>query len=305
MDKKSMLMIVNPTAGRQEMRDYFLEAVDRFVKAGFSVTVHTTQSKRDAYQVVMDRGEQFDILVCSGGDGTLSETINGLMGLSKKPVLGYIPAGTTNDFASSLDLSLHLPSAVGTILGGHTQAIDIGSFCGLYFAYVAAFGIFTDVAYSTPQDMKNTLGHLAYILEGIKRLANIQPCSCVIDNDGDILKGDFIYGMVANAMSIGGFKMLTGKNICLDDGLLEVILVRMPQSLMQLQDIIAALLSGDLHSDLIVSCKTKCISIRSKTEIAWTLDGEYGGSAKEVDILCHPRAVRILTDPPGALSRTD
>lgn len=298
MGRKTMLMIVNPTAGRQEMRDYFLEAVDRFIKAGFDVSVHTTQKQRDAYEIARNRGGEFEYLVCSGGDGTLSETINGMMELEERPVLGYIPCGTTNDFAASLGLSSNLPSAVDTVLEDHCRFIDVGSFDRHYFTYIAAFGLFTDVSYATPQDMKNMLGHLAYLLEGVKRLGAIRPYRCTAEHEGGVLEGEFIYGMVTNSMSIGGFKGITGKDILLDDGLLEAILIRMPQSLLESQGIVAALLSGDLDSEQIFSSKIKRLSIRSDTNIPWTLDGEYGGKTRDVNILCHPNAIRILTDGP-------
>lgn len=294
MARKKLLFIFNPWSGKAQVKQKLFDIVDRFVKAGYQVTVHPTQEKLDAKNVAKKSAKKFDIIVVSGGDGTVNEVVDGLMECDKRPLLGYIPTGTVNDFASSLKLSKNIMKAVDDILQGKPFACDIGSFNEEFFTYVAAFGAFTDVAYQTPQQSKNMLGRMAYILEGMKRLGNLQPFSMRVEHDGQVVEDSFLFGMVSNSISVGGIKGLSGKGVKMDDGLFEICLIKMPKNPIELQMIINALLAKE-PNEYVYSFRSGEIHFYSEAEVPWTLDGEYGGSKKEVVIRNHMRAVSILT----------
>lgn len=297
MDKK-MLFIYNPHAGKAQIRLHLMEIIDIFVKAGYEVTVYPTQAAGDAVGYTRDRGGGYDILVCSGGDGTLDEVVTGMMLCENKIEIGYIPAGSTNDFARSLHLPKKMPDAARTVVEGSAFACDIGRFNQDIFVYIAAFGVFTDVSYETKQPVKNVLGHMAYILEGMKRLSNIRSYRLKFiteDNaiEGNYIEDDFIFGMITNSESVGGFKKITGKNVELDDGLFEVTLIKQPKNPIELNEIMGALLIEDIDSRLMYCFKTSSITIEAESEIPWTLDGEFGGNHRNVKINNAKRAIRI------------
>ena len=210
--------------------------------------------------------------------------------------LGYIPVGSTNDYAASLKLSFNVLEAVGDILGGEPQAVDMGEFNNEIFVYVAAFGAFTDVSYDTNQDMKNLFGHIAYIMEGVRRIGDIKSYDLRVEVDGELHEGSYIYGMVTNSVSVGGFKGITGKNVLLDDGVFEVLLIHTPKNVLELQEIVTALLSGNTDSSLIEFYRTDHVRFWSEEEISWTMDGEYGGAHSYVDIRNRHQCVRIIMD---------
>ena len=231
--------------------------------------------------------------MCSGGDGTLNEVLSGLMELDRQIPVGYIPMGSTNDFSASLGIPKQPLKAAEVAVGQRVFASDIGTMNGRYFVYVAAFGLFTDVSYQTRQEMKNLLGHSAYLLEGVKHLSKIPSYPLKVQYDGNELAGDYIYGMVTNSISVGGFKNLTGKEVLLDDGLYEVVLIRNPQNLGQLNEVLGSVISGDLKAANIDSFKASSLKIVCEEEIPWTLDGEFGGKHHQVEIVNHRRAVQI------------
>lgn len=292
---KKVLMIVNPRAGQGLIRRHALEIVDIFVKKGMDVTVYTTQSPMDACRMARERGGEFDRIVCSGGDGTLDEVITGLLEGGHSCPVGYIPAGSTNDYAHSLKLPSRMAEAARIAAGDHPFACDIGSFNGDYFVYIAAFGAFTEVSYKTNQDMKNLMGHLAYILNGAGSLLNIRPCRMRIEADEQVLEGDFIYGMVTNSESVGGMRNITGRHISLDDGLFEVVLIRNLTTPIEWGTALTGLMTQEPDNKNIYFFKTRRLRITSAEEVAWTLDGEDGGSHKEVEIQNLHRAVEIMT----------
>lgn len=294
MAEKKMLFIVNPKAGKARIKNYLLEITDLFVKAGYEVTLHITQSRQDAMNTVQDREDRYDLIVCSGGDGTLDEVVTGMVKSKKALPIGYIPAGSTNDFANSLKLPADMKKAAGIVLEGEKFACDIGSFNKDVFVYVAAFGMFTDVSYGTNQEMKNLLGHMAYILEGIKRLTALKSYQMKVTYDDVVLEGDFLYGMVTNSISVGGFKNLTGKNVALNDGQLEVTLIRRPASVPELNRLIADLLEQNAESEYIYWFKTAKLQLESEEKVPWTLDGEFGGEHKEVQIEDFQKAMEII-----------
>ena len=262
----------------------------------FRSVIYATMGKKDAKKIVIDclERDDFDLIVFSGGDGTLNEVISGLMLGDKKPRIGYIPTGTTNDFAYSLNLPKNMLKAAQVVLKGEEFPCDVGAMNGEYFTYTAAFGIFTDASYETPQTSKNMLGRLAYILEGIKRLPNWKSYNMEITCGDRIISDNFIYGMIANSNSIGGFKGLTGKDVLLDDGLFEGIFIKMPQNVLDFQSIINDLMKGNLNSDQIFSFPVKEIQITSDELVPWAVDGEYGGEYETVNIKNIKQAFTII-----------
>lgn len=292
--KKKLFFLYNPKSGKNMIKTKLADIVDHFVKAGYETIVYPTQAKGDAYERVMEYQSQVDVVVCSGGDGTLDEVVSGLMACGSETPLGYLPAGSTNDFANSLGIPKDMIKAAQAVTQGDICRCDIGSFNEDTFVYVAAFGLFTDVSYETSQDLKNVLGHVAYILEGVKRLLDIKSYHCVIETEEETLEGDFIYGMVTNSRSVGGFKHLTGKNVDMSDGLFEVTLIRRPKNALELNEIVASLLIAEDKSDMIRSFKTGKLIVRADEPIPWTLDGEYGGSHSDVQIENIKQAMRIF-----------
>ncbi len=293
---KKLLFIYNLHAGKGTLRGRLAPILDA-LSAEWDVTVHPTRGPGDATVVARDRAEEFDRIVCSGGDGTLHEVVSGLMALpqEKRPVVGYIPAGSTNDFAKNLDLPHTLEELAEVAAAGVPRPVDVGRFNDADFLYVAAFGAFTDLAYTTPQQAKNLLGHLAYVLPSVTRLGTIQPYSMTLEYDGGTLTDSFCLGLVSNTLSVAGIKGTPIQPVSLDDGLFEVMLVRQPQNILQLQDIMKALTNFSNDEEGLVTClRTRKLKVTSDCDLAWTLDGEYGGDHREVDVVnCH-QAVTII-----------
>lgn len=294
MDKKKMLFVVNPKAGKARIKTHLLDITDMFIKAGYEVNVHITQKKGDAAQTVKNREDRYDTIVCSGGDGTLDEVVTGMVQSKRMRPIGYIPAGSTNDFANSLRLPSNMKKAASVVTEGQKFACDIGTFNTDVFVYVAAFGMFTDVSYGTGQELKNALGHMAYVLEGVKRLASIKSYPMRITCGDKVTEGDFIYGMITNSLSVGGFKNITGKNVELNDGEFEVMLVKKPANATELNKLITALWEQKTDNEFIYWFKTDKLQIEAKEPIAWTLDGEFGGEHKTVKIRDLKQAMEII-----------
>jgi YegS/Rv2252/BmrU family lipid kinase len=291
---QKILFIFNPRSGTGAIRNNLVEIVDVMVKAGFNVEIYTTQAKEDATRKIIEDGAGFDRIICSGGDGTLDEAMTGLMRAGLKTPIGYIPAGSTNDFANSLGIPKDMVQAAKIAVGGNLFPCDMGDFNGDTFVYVAAFGIFTEVSYKTSQELKNILGHLAYIIEGAKQLKDIEYYHMLVEHDGEVFKDEFIYGMITNSVSVGGFKGMTGDNVKLDDGLFEVTLIKKPHNPIELNEIIASLTNMIADTDMIYSFKTNELRITSRGKVAWTLDGEYGGKHEEVVIRNLRQSVSIF-----------
>lgn len=291
---KKLLFIVNPRSGKGQIKNSLMEIIDIFVKHGYSTTVHITQEVLDAKNKVISDGIYYDLIVCSGGDGTLNETVSGLMELGVKIPLGYIPAGSTNDFAASLGIPRNMKRAAETAVAGSPFLCDIGSFNDRYFNYVAAFGAFTEVSYATPQQMKNMLGHQAYIIEGMKKLMSIKPIRMIVEYDGKVIDGEFLYGMISNSSSVGGFKKLVGKSVLMDDGMFEVTLIRKPKNPLEIPDIMSAIIAEDMSAEAMYTFKTSQLIIHSPEEVPWVLDGEFGGAPREIDlkVLQHALSIR-------------
>ncbi len=294
MSKKKMLFIVNPLSGKGKVKERLLGILDTFIKNGYEVTVHVTQKRGDALNVARERDDSYDRIVCSGGDGTLDEVVTGVVQSDRRIEIGYIPAGSTNDFANSLRLPKSMKRSAEVAVKGNVFPCDIGVFNKSVFVYVAAFGMFTEVSYATDQSLKNALGHMAYVLKGVQSLASVKAYDMRFECDDQIIEGKFIYGMITNSVSVGGFKKLTGKNVELNDGKLEVTLVRQPENLQDMNRIVTALVDRNPNNEFIYWFKTSHITITAKEEIAWTLDGEFGGSHKDVKIEDRREAISMI-----------
>lgn len=281
---KQMLFVYNPRSGKAQIRSNLLDIIDIFVKAGYEVTAYPTQAPGDAVKAVQERRVGYDIVVCSGGDGTLDEVVTGMMKSEQRLPIGYVPAGSTNDFANSLGIPKSMLQAADVVVNGENFACDVGKFNNDIFIYVAAFGIFTDVSYGTPQDFKNVLGHAAYLIEGVKRLPSVRSYPLKITCNGKIIEGEFLYGMITNSHSVGGFRGITGQNVALDDGVFEVTLIRKPTNPLDLNNIIMALVDKRVKSEYIYTFTTESVKVESEEPVAWTLDGEYGGDHLKVQI---------------------
>lgn len=294
---KKMLFVYNPNAGKGLLRPKVSDIVDIFVKARYEVTIYPTQSYRDAYKKVCELKDGYQLVVCSGGDGTIDEVVTGMMQRKNKIPIGYIPTGTTNDFANSLHIPKNLLMAADTAVNGTPFACDIGRFNDDIFVYIAAFGLFTDVSYQTKQNVKNVLGHLAYVLEGVKRLYNIPSYRVKVTYDEQVIEENFVYGMVTNSKSVGGFRNIIGRNVVFDDGDFEVTLIKSPKNALELQEIIAALLIEQIDTKHMYTFKTNHIAFESLEEIPWTLDGEFGGQHDYVQIDNERQALQIMVSP--------
>lgn len=292
---KRLLFIYNVHAGRQKARDGLADMIEVFARAGYEVTAHPTLAKGDAAARAADsRG--YDRVVCCGGDGTLNETVTGLMTLppGERPVLGYIPTGSANDYSRNIDLPKGLVKMAEVACGGVPRVCDLGRMEGQYFTYVAAFGLFTEVSYSTPQTTKNLLGHFAYMLEGAGKLTNIPSFHMKVEGDGGkVVEGDYIFGMVGNTVSVGGVVKLPRDKVKLDDGQFEVLLVRPPKSPKDWQDIIVALTAQTITRDgAVTGFPASRVTFTCDKPVSWTVDGEFGGE----------REITVVENLPGAVT---
>ncbi len=296
---KNLLFIVNPHSGKGAFRNSFGDVLHTFHKAGFRTTLAFTNAPGDATRFALEEGDKYARIVCMGGDGTLGETVNGLMRLPReqRPQLGYIPMGTTNDSATTLGLSRDPLQAAYTAVCGKPLPVDIGRCNGRYFTYVAAFGAFTEVSYETPQNQKNTLGRMAYFLDGLTRLPNLTHRWTRIEYDGGVLEGDYIFCAVTNARSVAGiFKLGESVGVSLSDGLFEMILIKTPETLMQLGPIITGILSSNFNREYVSLIRSRTVKFTFREPVSWTLDGEDGG--KHDQILCEnvPHSIQFIVN---------
>ncbi len=295
---KRLLFVYNPKAGKTLIRNKLADILDVFAGAGYEITAAPTRKHDDARKIVACRSDEYDLVVCGGGDGTLDEMVTGMIQSGFPTPLGYIPAGSTNDFGGSLLLPKDMVRAAHVAVEGRNFPCDIGSFNNDIFVYIAAFGLFTDVSYETAQEAKNLLGHMAYLLEGMKRLSSIHSCFMRVSWEGSVIEGDFLFGMVTNSISVGGFKNITGKNVKLDDGLFEVTLIKVPKGPAELNKLMMSLVNRNFDTNAMYYFRTAELTLESDKPVAWTLDGENGGSHEKVVIrnLCRKVEIRIAEE---------
>lgn len=291
---KRLLFIYNPHAGKGLIRSSLSYILEEFAMYGYEVVVHPTSGSMDAARTVEECGDSFDLIVCGGGDGTLDEVVSGMQtGRFMRP-LGYIPAGSTNDYASSLGLPKKMSSAARAIMNGSVFSCDIGRMNDSYFVYVAAFGAFANVSYDTPQDMKNMLGHLAYIVRGAQSLPGLKSYHMHYESAESSGTGDFLFGMITNSNSVGGFEGITGPDVTLNDGVFEVTLILMPALLaVEWAPLLTALVNGTENKHLI-TFKTSRLELWFDQTVSWTRDGEYGGDHRHLVIENIPEALPII-----------
>mgnify|MGYP004558637677 FL=1 len=293
--KKKVLFIVNPKSGKGSIRNKLLDIVDIFIKADFDLTLYISQSAGDARAKAKEVEGKYELIICSGGDGTLDEVISGVMECKNRSAIGYIPCGSTNDFAHSLKIPTSMTKAAEHIAAWKEFPCDIGRFNDDYFVYIAAFGLFTDVSYETSQDVKNVLGHLAYILEGMKKLTEIKSYPMKVESEEMTVEGNFLFGMVTNSTSVGGFRNITGKHVHLDDGVFEVTLIKTPQNILELNEIIQAVIAGKSENNkYFYQFRSSHVKFTSESPVAWTQDGEFGGYHEVVDVKNDKQALSLL-----------
>ena len=292
---KKMLFVMNPYAGVRRAARYLTEILSVFNRAGYEVITHMTSSTGDARDVVYNRAAGMDLVVCCGGDGTLNETVSGLLEAGLDIPIGYIPSGSTNDFATSLGITTVTVQAAKDIVEGEPVAYDVGKFADRYFAYVASFGAFTKSSYATPQNIKNALGHTAYVLESITELSQIRNVHVRMNIDGMIVEDDFLFGAISNSTSVGGILTLKPDQVDMGDGLFEILLVRAPKNLLEITECIQAVQNGRYNDcKMITFCSASKITVETDPDMPWTLDGEKaeGGCEIRVENLHH--AIRLV-----------
>lgn len=293
---EKLLFIYNPNSGQRAINDKLSWIIEYLSSKEIFPTVYATQKSGDCREIVEKYGKDFDKILVSGGDGTLDEAVSGALKADIDPIFSYIPTGSTNDFSKTINISPDIERATKTAVRGKVKRIDVGKIDDKYFVYVAAFGALSDISFSTDQEVKNRIGRSAYIVEGIKKLLPIQSMESYqaeIEFDDELINGDFIHFMVSNSVSVGGFNLFDDK-VGLTDGLFEVILVKKPESIADLNRIIQALTTGE-SSDLVIQRQVKKIRIKTEKEVSWSLDGEFGGKSTDCKIEVVNQRIDIKT----------
>lgn len=272
---KKMLFIMNPISGQKKAVKFLPDIISLFNRADYEVITYLTGCQGDAARMAALRGGDVDLVVCCGGDGTFNETITGLLTNNIHVPVGYIPAGSTNDLANSLKLSSNPLKAAQDILEGQSVAYDVGKFGSRYFSYVASFGAFTQTSYTTPQSIKNLLGHTAYVLSGISEISQIRKEHVRMEIDGEVVEDDFLFGAISNSTSVGGVLTLDPRQVDMSDGLLEILLVRAPRNLTEITECIQAFQAQDYNNCAMVTFRSaRKVRIQANPSMLWTLDGE-------------------------------
>ena len=299
---KKVLFVFNPVAGRSEIRTELVDILEILAKDSYAVTCYPTRCRGDARNIVRNRSEDYVSVICAGGDGTLDEVVSGMLENSEKPAvpIGYIPMGSTNDFAMSLGIPVNAKEAAKASARGRVMGCDLGLFnSDTLFTYVAAFGLFTETSYETPQDLKNMFGHMAYFLQGMMDLGKARNYRFRIESEELSIADEFVLGMVTNSRSVGGFADITGDGVDMGDGLFEVTLVKMPTNLLELGDIIQYFNRVTNVSDLVYRFKTSHIVLESDQRVKWTKDGEYAGAYRKVELTNLHQRLKILVPREG------
>ena len=292
---KKMLFIMNPYAGMRKANRFLSDIISLFNRADYEVNIHMTAGTGDAAKFAETHSLGMDLVVCCGGDGTLNETINGMLRCGSTAPIGYIPAGSTNDFANSLKLSTNIMQAVQDILEGEPVPYDVGRFGQRYFSYVASFGAFTKASYSTPQNVKNALGHTAYVLDGISELSQLRKVHVRMEMENEIVEDDFLFGCISNSTSIGGILTLDPKQVDMADGLLEVFLVRAPRNLTEISECIQALQSQRYNDCAMITFgPAQKLRVLADETMPWTLDGEKFDGQQEIEVENIHHAIHLM-----------
>lgn len=292
---KKMLFVMNPCAGLKKANRYLADIVSIFNRADYDVSVYITEKQGDAAKVVTQQAEKLDAVVCCGGDGTFNETMSGVLAAGVMLPIGYIPAGSTNDFANSLKLPTDVLEAARNIVQGKPVTYDVGLFEDRYFSYVASFGAFTRASYATPQSVKNALGHTAYILSGIQELSQIRQIGAKLELDGTVLEGKFLFGAICNSTSVAGILTLDPSKVDMRDGQFEILLVRSPKDLAEVAECIQAFQNKTYDCKMVSFRSASSVKITMDEPVDWTLDGEHQPGKKQVQITNQHLAIQLLT----------
>lgn len=291
---KQMLFILNPKAGMRKANRVLADILDVFNRADYDVHVYVTSGQQDGTEAVKRLAPGKDLVVCCGGDGTFNETVAGLLSAGLDIPVGYIPAGSTNDFANSIKLPADPVEAARKIVAGKPRPLDVGLFGDRYFTYVASFGAFAKASYSTPQNVKNALGHTAYVLEGIRELTQIRKIHLCLELDGEKLEEDFLFGAVCNSTSVGGILTLDPDQVDMADGKFEVLLVRAPQDLAEVAECISAVQKQQYNCRMMTFRSASCVKVWATEELDWTLDGEKGPGDNSITVTNLHHAIRLV-----------
>ena len=292
---QKMLFIMNPFAGMRKANRHLADIIATFNRADYEVRVHMTNGHGDATAVAAQNAANVDLIVCAGGDGTFNETINGVLESGVDTPIGYIPCGSTNDFAASLKLPTNPVKAAQLIVEGSPKRYDVGRFGSRHFSYVASFGAFTRASYATPQNVKNALGHTAYLLEGIQEISQLRPSHVRIELEDRVIEDDFLFGAISNSISVGGILTLDPKQVDMTDGKFELLLVRAPKDLLEVSECVVALQKQQYNCAMMTFVSASRLTVYADPQMLWTLDGEReaGHSVVEVENLHH--AIRLIT----------
>ena len=292
---KKLLFVMNPYAGQRKANRLLADILAIFNRAGYTVTAHMTAGPGDGEQAVLQYAPEMDLVVCCGGDGTFNETVSGVLKSGTDVPIGYIPAGSTNDFASSLGLSADMLQAAKDVVEGVPERFDVGSFGGRYFSYVASFGAFTRASYATSQDLKNVLGHAAYILSGIQELSQLKPMPVrLVLSDGRVVEDKYLFGAISNSTSVGGILTLAPDKVDMRDGKFELLLIRAPREFGELSECILALQRQTYNCAMMTFLRTDRVTVTASGDMAWTLDGEREPGHETVEVVNLHHAVRII-----------
>ena len=288
------LFIVNPSAGTKQGKNYLPKVLDLFHENGDENSVYLTRRPGDGINLAADHSKSADRIICMGGDGTFSEVITGMKFAGRDIPIGYIPAGTTNDFAMSLNLSKNIMRAAKDIINGEVKSLDIGRFGEKYFSYIASFGAFTKASYNTPQSSKNMLGQFAYFIEALKELPSIRPKHIKIETDKHKIEGDYIFGAVSNSKSVAGVLPLDPNIVNMSDGVFEVLLIKPLNNIQAVWDCGYSLLTQNYESEHIDFFNADKAVVYSDPGMDWTLDGEYAAGREKIDIQNLRCAVKVI-----------
>ena len=293
---KDLLLIMNPNAGMRRANRHLADVLALFARNGWQARVFMTTGRGDGARITQAYASGAELVVCIGGDGTLNEVIGGMIASGADRPIGYIPAGSTNDFATSLNLSKEVRAAAEDILLGTPRRFDMGSFNGRHFSYIASCGAFTRVSYATPQAAKNVLGHLAYVLEGLRDLSSLRPVPLRVETEQQVFEDEFIFAAVSNSTSIGGLLTFKPEQVLLDDGRFELMLIRHPKTPGELSHIAAALTTRQYNDEMIFFSSVRQATVFAPGDLPWTLDGEFDPGAPVIEIKNLHRAVSLIVN---------
>ncbi len=293
---KSVMLIVNPNSGKSKPKSMLFDVIQTLSDAQCIVTTRITSAQGDAAEFARSacNSRTYDLIICCGGDGTLSETISGVLMSENNVPVGYIPCGSTNDYARSLNISSDHIKAANVAANGEEYPVDIGIINGRYFNYIASFGLFTSVSYNASRSLKSMLGHTAYVLEGTKELTKIKPNHVKIKTENTVYEDDYIFGAIANSTSIGGIVKLSETLVSFNDGVFEICLVKMPKNPADIVKIVRGIMNSDFTDDCFEFFRASSLEISAPDDMPWSLDGEKAEPGSDITVDIIHSAVKLM-----------